>query len=436
MKTIHREILRLAWPAIAMNVTTPLLSLADVAIVGHVGGGSMIGAVAVGGAVFNVMYWVFAFLRMGTSGMTAQAYGRKDGSGQLQALARGIAVAAIGSIILMAVGFIAGKSLLGFVDGGSGDTELAWQYFSAAIIGAPGVLVTMVVSGWLLGMQRSRAIMWIALLTNLLNLAVSLLMVYVFHYGIRGVALGTAIAQLCGAVVGLLVVRKRTLRINVPGWFRELRQWGGWKRFFSINTDIFFRTLCLAAVTLWFTHAGGRISAGVLAGNAVLLQLFLVFSYFMDGFAFAGEALAGRFYGAGDHKSLRQCIRALFRWGICAGIIFSIVYFTCGQEFLKMLTSDMNVVSTATEYLLWAVLVPLTGYSAFTWDGIFIGLTRSRWLLASMAAAMVVFFGVYFAVMPLAHNPSAQNHVLWLAFVLYLGVRGLTSWWLYARKFH
>lgn len=443
MRAIHRQILNLAWPAIATNITTPLLSLADVAIVGHIEGGNLIGAVAVGGTVFNILYWLFAFLRMGTSGMTAQAYGAGNTSEQRRVLLRGGLVALTGGILLLMLSPLVGEPALQLIDGSDEVGPLAWRYFRLVILGAPGVLITFVVSGWLLGMQRSKPIMWIALTTNLLNIVLSITFVFGFGLGIDGVALGTAISQIAGAFIGIGVV-VNVLRgmpteeyINHTlvevDWNIGLMDGRAWKEMFKINGDIFLRTMCLAAVTLWFTHAGAVMGTNILAANSLLLQLFLVFSYFMDGFAYGGEALAGRYWGARNISALRRTVKALLIWGISASLIFTTMYFISGDVLLGLLTNDMSVLETANEYTLWAILIPIMGFTAFTWDGIFIGLTRTRYLLGSMAAAMTVFFGVYYSGNVIFAGRISPNHVLWLAFVLYLATRGIISTILYAR---
>ncbi len=427
MKPINREILRLAWPAIATNVTTPLLSLVDIAIVGHIGSVGAIGAVAVGGTMFSILYFLFAFLRMGTSGLTAQVFGASDINEIRLVFKRGLTIALAGGLMLIALSGLLGDGVLAIIDADASVKPLAKIYFLTAIIGAPGVLVTNVVSGWLLGMQKSRPIMWIALSTNLLNIGLSSVLVFGFHLGVRGVALGTAVAQISGAVAGLLTVRHfyPVRAKKMPA----VRKRGVWRKFFSLNADIFLRTLCLSAVTLWFTHSGARSGADVLAANSLLLQLFLVFSYFMDGFAFAGEALAGKFFGACDSKRLQATVRALIGWGTIMATGCSILYFLGGQTFLGFLTDSREVLNATDEYIFWAVSVPFAGFLAFIWDGVFIGLTRSRWMLWSMFSAMVVYFAIYFT-----FRHHLGNHALWLAFVSYLAVRGVVAHILYKKN--
>lgn len=424
----------MAWPAIATNITTPLLSLADVAIVGHVGDGRLVGAVAVGGTVFNILYWLFAFLRMGTSGMTSQAYGGGNKAVQKDVLFRGLIIALSGATMILVAAPFVGYDVITFVDGSGEVVDMAWRYFQIAIWGAPGVLVTFVVSGWLLGMQRSKPIMWIALVTNVLNIVLSLVFVYVLNMGIEGVGLGTALSQITGGIIGIIVVfgvlRKGGLK-NSRNLSNEIWKIAEWKSMFRVNSDIFLRTLCLASVTLWFTHAGASIGAEVLSANSILLQFFLVFSYFMDGFAFGGEALAGKYFGAKDYATLRVTVRSLFRWGIVTSVFFTVLYFVAGDIFIRCLTDIDSIADIASDYRFWVITVPLLGFTAFTWDGIMIGLTRTRYLLASMAIAMIVFFAIYFIGTEITGPQLLHNHILWFAFVVYLGVRGLVSTMLY-----
>ena len=446
MRKIHRDILRLAWPAITTNITTPLLSLVDVAIVGHIQGGSLIAAVAVGGTVLNIVYWLFGFLRMGTSGMSAQALGARDALRQRLVFMRGITVAIAGAILIFSLTPFFGHKAIELVSGGETSTADSWLYFRLAILGAPGVLITNVVSGWLLGLQHPRSIMWVALTTNLLNIALSSFLVFVLHLGIVGVALGTAISQIVGATIGLMVVHRIMTTLKESNGigrniFRKIfRDKNDWKAIFRINSDIFLRTLCLSTVTLWFTHAGALYGETTLAANALLMQLFMVFSYFMDGFAFGGEALAGNYFGARDFDTLRMAVRALFKWGIATSLLFTVLYFVAGDVFLTLLTDDTDVIVRAKEFILWAVLVPLAGFTAFTWDGILIGMTRTRYLLLSMLISMIVFFGIYYGgtAWSFSHcgkniDSTGLNHILWLAFIVYLAIRGVVSTVLYRR---
>lgn len=414
------NILALAWPAVATNVTTPLLSLVDVAVVGHIGNSVYIGAIAVGAVMFNMLYWLMGFLRMGTSGMTAQAFGASDTPECMRVLVRAMLIAVVTGLLMIALSTSLGRIIINFIDADGPARMPAQQYFQVAILGAPGVLITYALSGWFLGMQTSRPILWMALTANSLNIILNITFVYGCGWDVRGVGAATAISQWVSAGVGALLLRRRLRTIAVAGWRQGIMQWRALRRFFSVNTDIFLRTLCLVAVTVWFTHAGAAMGVDVLAANAIIMQLFMLFSYFMDGFAFAGEALAGKFCGAGDGLQLRRLVRALMRLGLGLSAVVTVIYFFGGEWIMSLLTDDSHVLDVAHDYHLWAVAVPFAGFMSFLWDGIYVGLTRTRAMFVSMAVAMCVFYAVWFSL-----SSALGNHALWLAFILYLLSRGL-----------
>ncbi|MDE5553645.1 MAG: MATE family efflux transporter, partial [Muribaculaceae bacterium] len=256
------------------------------------------------------------------------------------------------------------------------------------------------------------------------NIAASLTLVFAFSMRIEGVAIGSAIAQWCGFIYGLLYAvfhyHPRLPRLKRLMDLTEI------KRFFSVNTDIFLRTVCLVAVTLWFTRAGASQGVDILAANALLLQLFMFFSYFMDGFAFAGEALAGKFHGAGERQSLTDLIKRLSKIGVALAISFSLVYMLFGDDILSILTDDSAVLNVCSQYRWWAIAIPVAGTMAFVWDGILIGLTRTRIMLLSMIISSALFFGLYFVT-----RPFLANHGLWLSFIIYLASRGMFELILY-----
>lgn len=416
----RREILAIAIPAIVSNITTPLLSLADVAITGHIGAAVYIGAIALGGTVFNTLYWLFNFLRMGTSGLTAQAYGAGDNNLQNLILCRSLAVGAILGLFLLIVAGPLGHIIIAFMDSEEAAGTLALRYFNICIWGAPAVMLTYGLSGWFLGMQNSRAQMWMAITSNIVNLCISPLLVFGFGWKIEGVATGTVTAQYAGLAVGAIIV----VRKYHPAIFRlrTILELNALLSFFRINIDIFLRTACLVAVTLWFTHAGALQGTDILAANALLLQLFMLFSYFMDGFAFAGEALAGKYYGSRDRTSLHSLVRHLMTIGLYFALAFAIIYGLMGEQIMRMLAEDHNVVDTARRYMPWAVAIPICGFLAFIWDGIFVGLIRTKSMLIAMACAIIAYFAVYFAL-----RNTLGNDALWTAFNIYLLLRGLIS---------
>lgn len=421
---MNKKILRLAVPSIAANITTPLLGLVDTSIVGHMGSELFIAAIAIGGVMFNMLYWFFSFLRAGTSGLSAQAYGAADQEGVTLVLRRSLLVAALagGAMILLQRPIFAIMSR--FLDAGEA-TPLAATYFFILIYGAPAVLGNYTMSGWFLGMQNSKMLLWVSLIINLVNIASSIVLVYLFHLGIAGVAFGSLIAQWVGFGVGFLFMRHYP---QAKVKLADILRLNELKRFFSVNIDVMLRTVCLMAVTLWFTRAGGGQGAVILAVNTLLMQLFLLFSYMMDGFAFAGEALIGKYVGAKRWSDMHLCVKQLFLWGAGWAALFTLLYLLCGDWFLTILSDNQEVIATSREFSVWAVTIPFAGFAAFAWDGIYIGATLTRELLWSMLGAMVAFFLTYFLLFPLW-----GNHALWLAFILYLATRGVLQTILFRR---
>ena len=427
---MNRKILQLAIPSIVSNITVPLLGLVDVAIVGHLGSASYIGAIAVGGMLFNMIYWIFGFLRMGTSGMTAQAYGKRDLTEVVRTLLRAVGV---GLLISLGLWILQSPILRGafvLIDATEEVKRWASLYFNICIWGAPAILGLYGFAGWFIGMQNSRFPMFIAITQNIVNIAASLCFVFVLGMKVEGVALGTLIAQYAGLFMAFALWLKYYGRLKAYIDWNGL--WGGeeMRRFFSVNSDIFFRTLCLVAVTTFFTSTGARQGDAILAVNTLLMQLFTLFSYIMDGFAYAGEALAGRFIGAKNDVGLRRCIRLLFLWGIGLSLSFTILYAFLGRDFLGLLTNDTSVIKASGDYFYWVLAIPLCGFSAFLWDGIFIGATATRQMLYSMLVASATFFIIYYL-----FYRSMGNHALWMAFLGYLSLRGGMQWilWRYRK---
>ena len=433
MKSIDQEILRIALPSIVSNITVPLLGLVDVAITGHLGAAAYIGAIALGGMIFNLVYWIFGFLRMGTSGLTAQAYGKKSPYGgdlgglllwlfRSQVIGWGIALA-----LLLLQWPIRELALL-IMQPTDEVRALTVTYFNICIWGAPATLGLFGLNGWFIGMQNSRIPMVIAITQNVVNIMASLCFVFGLGMKVEGVALGTLIAQWCGYLMGLFLclcfVDKSLFRIfegQTVSW-KSLFDRESMLRFFEVNRDIFFRTVCMVCVMMFFTSAGSWQGEVILAVNTLLMQLYLMVSYVMDGFANAGEAMSGKYFGAGNRQSLRDTIRHIFIWGGTLAVAFTIVYVVGGKPFLGLLTDEPSVVTASSDYVWWAYLMPLISMAAFMWDGIFIGLTASRQMLQSMFVAAVTFFVLYYLL-----QPSLGNHGLWAAFLGFLFVRGLVQ---------
>ena len=422
MTRTDRQILHIALPSIVSNITVPLLGLIDVSIVGHLGAASYIGAIAVGGMLFNMIYWLFGFLRMGTGGLTAQAYGRHDLQEVTRILLRSLSISLLLALALLLLQYPIRNIAFMCMDTSEEVRQLATLYFHICIWGAPATLGLYGFTGWYIGMQNSRFPMFIAITQNIVNIAASLFFVFVLKMKVEGVALGTLVAQYAGLGMACLLwlAYYRPLRkyLRQKALFDRMEM----KRFFQVNRDIFFRTLCLIAVTVFFTSTGAAYGDVVLAVNALLMQLFTLFSYFMDGFAYAGEALTGKYIGAKDNQSLRLTIQHLFKWGIALSLLFTLLYGAGGKSFLGLLTNDTSVISASEEYIYWVLAIPLAGFSAFLLDGICIGATATHLMLRSMLVASASFFLLYYGL-----HDTLGNHALWMAFIVYLALRGIVQ---------
>lgn len=413
---INRAILSLAVPSVLANITTPLLGLVDTAIVGHMGNALYIAAIGVGSVMFNMCYWLFDFLRAGTSGLSAQAFGAANRRLSTLVLLRSMLLAFVLGMLMIILQRPLFRLLSAFLNPGDAQ-PLVEQYFFILIYGAPAALANFSLSGWFLGRQKSSMLLWISIVINVTNIGASLLLVYVAHLGIKGLAGGTLLAQWCGLLYGILRVPRESLTptgIKEVLAFRELRE------YFSVNIDVMLRTACIIAVTVWFTRAGATQGPLLLAVNTLLMQFFYIFSYLMDGFAFAGEALVGKYSGAGQAEAMKSCIRSLFRWGIWCASLFSLIFFLGGETILAWLSDDRQVVVRAGDYYIWAAAVPLAGFAAFVWDGVYIGAMLTRRMLITTSLAGVVFFLGYIVLFP-----WLGNHGLWISFLLYLLSRGL-----------
>ena len=417
---INKRILQIAVPSIISNITVPLLGLIDVTIVGHLGAAAYIGAIAVGGMLFNIIYWIFGFLRMGTSGMTSQAYGKHDLDEVARLLLRSVGVGLLIAIILVALQYPIRKLAFTFIQTTEEVERLATLYFRICIWGAPAMLGLYGFAGWFIGMQNSRFPMYIAITQNIVNIAASLCFVYLFHMKVAGVAWGTLTAQYAGFLMALLLWRRYYGGLKKHVAWHEVLKKEAMLRFFQVNRDIFLRTLCLVIVTLFFTSAGAAQGEIVLAVNTLLMQLFTLFSYIMDGFAYSGEALVGKYVGANNRLALYRTVRQLFIWGVGLSTGFTLLYFFGGKSFLGLMTNETSVIREAGNYFYWVLAIPLTGFAAFLWDGIFIGATATRQMFYSMLVASGSFFLVYYSL-----HEWMGNHALWLAFIVYLSLRGI-----------
>ena len=435
---MHKEILSLAIPSIVTNITVPLLGLVDVAIVGHMGDASYIGAIAVGTMMMNVICWLFGFLRMGTSGMTSQAYGRGDSKEAATILFQAIALGAAIGILFVLFQPLLLRLFLFFMRPSDEIRAFASVYFHVCVFGLPAALVMYGLTGWFIGMQDTRTPMTVSIFQNIVNIMTSLLLVYVFGMKVEGVALGTLTAQYSGLLLALYILRRKyashyqllfsqfTLK---PGDYSSFSYKHTLNRFFRVNRDIFLRTLFLVAVNAAFTSVGSRQGDVILAVNTLLFQFFTLYSYIMDGFAYAGEAICGKYYGAGNAPSFHACIRRLFAWGVIMTVVYTAAYYFGANDILHVLSNEQTVIEASEPYLLWVALIPVAGMGAFIWDGVFIGITDSRGMLLSCFVAAIVF-----AIILSLFFTTMGNHALWLALLSYLRARGVMQTILFWRS--
>lgn len=427
---MNKKILRLAVPNIISNITIPLLGIADLAILGHLESEQYIGAIAIGGMIFNILYWGFGFLRMGTSGFTAQAYGERNLKESLMSLLRGFIVGIAAGLVLIILQRPIG--LLGFllIDGSPEVEKLAAQYYYIRIFAAPATLGLYALTGWFIGMQNTKTPMIIAIIINILNILLNVF--FVFGIGLKsdGVAYGTLIAQYTGLFIGIYFFFRFYSRL-LKYWSKQaLLKLSEFRKFFAVNTNIFLRTLCLIFVFSFFTAESANTDDTTLAVNTLLLQFFMFFSFFADGFAHAAEALTGKYVGAKNYKGLKVLIRYLFIWGLGAGSVFTLIYIFSGRELLNLLTNNPKLIEEAAPYFFWIIIIPLLSFPAFLWDGIYIGALASKEMRNTMFAATILFFPLYYALLP-----AWGNHSLWFALVVFLAGRGLFQTLLAKKRF-
>ncbi len=430
---MNRRILGLALPNIVTNITVPLLGMVDMAIVGHLSS-DHIGAIAIGTQIFNLIYWNFGFLRMGTSGLTAQAFGAEQWAESVKILIRACAIALGIALLIILLQWPISLAVPHIFEGSSHVINLALTYFFVRIWAAPATLGLYAIKGWFIGMQDSKTPMWIAIALNCVNIVASLLFVLVLEWDIFGVALGTVIANYSGLVMGILLLRRKfhrfhplsSFRFQVSG-FKEALHWREMKLFFKVNSDIFLRTLCLSGVFTFITAASSHMGDQILAVDALLLQFFTLFSYIMDGFAYAGESLVGRHIGARQLRHLKLAVRLLIAWGLALTVLFTGLYAAFGDQFLHIFTDKQDVIAATGEYMGWVLAIPVCGFAAFLFDGIFIGATATRTMRNAMFVATAAFFAVYYGLKEYfgTANIHTWNNILWIAFMVFLTLRGL-----------
>lgn len=413
-------------PTIVSNITIPLLGICDTAISGHLGSELFLSAIAVGSVMLNVVFWIFGFLRGGTTGITANALGAGNFADIAKVLYRALFIAFSAGILLIIFQTPVFKGL--WIIAGARDDirEYVESYFTYRIWGSPALLAIIAISGWFVGMQSTFYPMLIAIVTNIVNIVASFSLVFFCHYGFDGVAIGTLISNWLGLLIAfacmLWFTKGKLIKCSLSNFLK-----GEWWKYFSVNSNLFLRSLFIICVTMGVTAAGGRISNLTLAVNIIIMQYFQFFSFFMDGFAYSGEAMIGLRAGERDFFTLGLCVKRLLQWTLATGIIFSLIYMLGLETFTSLLTDSHNVIEGVMKLMLWVTLIPIVSCWAFIYDGFYIGITDTFKMMISTFVGGLIFF-VILSINYLSSSvepESMGNFIIWTAFLCYLLLRGV-----------
>jgi MATE family multidrug resistance protein len=402
-------------------LSVPLLGAVDTAVIGHLDAVYYLGAIAVGSIIFDFIFWGFGFLRMGTTGLVAQAFGAHQTKETRIILARVLLVAISLSILIIFLQFPILKLSLLMVNASPEVEQYVQVYFSIRIFAAPATLALFGLNGWFLGMQNARFPMYVTILLNVLNIILNLVFVLKYDMNVAGVAWGSLIASY--VAVGFAIwLYFRTYHLKGISIVREeLLQLDALKKFFSVNSDIFIRTLCLVTSYAFFTAKSAETGDVVLAANTILLQLWYISAYGIDGFAFAAESLVGRYFGANDRERLLEAIRGCMVWGIGIGLAGTACYALFGQQIVSVFTDQTIVLESIQVVLIWTVFAPIVNSICFIWDGVYIGATATPPMRNSMLVATVfVFIPVYYLTLN-----TLGVHAIWLAMFSFMLARGI-----------
>lgn len=396
-KHINSQILRLAIPSILANITIPLVGLVDTAIVGHVANATAIGGIAIGTMLFDLLYWNFGFLRVGTSGMTAQAFGREDRVECARLLSQSVGIALIGAALIWLIQWLFVNIVLMLVPCSAEVATFAREYFFIRIWAAPATLSLMAFKGWFIGMQDTVSPMITDIVVNVVNMVVSYVLAIYTPMGALGVALGTVTAQFTGLIVALILLLAKyrhlwkglsPLRLAMDGQ--------GMRRLLSLNGNLFIRSLCFMVVYVGFTSLASKYGDVELAVSTIMMKLFMLFSYFVDGFAYAGEALVGKAFGQKDTQSNKVLnskflIQILFAWSLGVGVLFTLLFAIWSEPFYHAMTSDTIVLARLKDYTAWLIAMPIVSTLAFMWDGVYAGATAGKQIRNGMIYAALAF---------------------------------------------
>lgn len=427
---MNRQILKLAIPNIISNLSVPLLSSVDTALVGRLDGIYYLGALAIGGMIFSVLYMAFGFLRMGTTGLTANAFGARNDLETGVVLSRALLTALIVSLIIIVLQSVLFAGAMLIVQTSGEVAHYAGVYFFIRIWDAPAVLGLYAIQGWFLGMQNARYPMYITIFINLLNLVLNVYFIYVLGMTVDGVAYGTVIAQYAGLLLAVALFLHTYGRKHIHLGKKAILALEGLKRFFTVSRDIFIRTMSLLFTYSFFTVQSAALGDEILAANIILLQLWHIMSHGVDGFAYAAESITGQYMGARQGKRLKQAVRLLVIWGMGLGAAFSVTYWIFDTAILRIFTDNEMLIALALSFMAWTIAAPLVNSFCFMLDGVFIGATVTAPMRNSMLiSTFFVFVPVYYLTVG-----WLGNHALWLAMVTYMLARGGTLLYYLPRK--
>jgi len=436
----HKQLLWLALPMILSNITVPLLGLVDTAVIGHLSHAYFLGGSTIGAMIITSITWLCGFLRMSTTGLCAQAFGLNDINKNLLVLFRGLIVAFIIGLtfIILQSPFINGALNLA---GGSEQVQLyARQYSEIRIWGFPASLGNLVILGWLIGNHQTKAVMWLLIVTNLINVALDLLFVFGFNWQVQGVAFATLIAEYCGMLMGLNIIFSRyqesikALLLKSVSLFSSLIERSSLLSYFKLNRDILIRTLCLEICFIFITFQGARLGDNVVAANAILMNFLLLISFGLDGIANATEAMVGKAQGENNSNKLRSTVNIALLWTGAFAVLYSLLFAFAGEYLLTLISDIPSVVNFAKDYLIWMVLLPVISCWCYLFDGVYIGLMQAKAMRNSM---IIATFGCFFPLWWLLKSwlPSDMgNHALWAAFSVFMLARGITLAWHFTHK--
>jgi len=425
---LNKEIFRLALPNIISNISVPLLSTVDTALMGRLSE-LHIGAVGLGAMIFNFIYWNFGFLRMGTTGITAQAHGKEDASEVMLTLGRALLVVLVIASLILLFQYPIGQLSFQLMNVTEDQRPMIEDYFYTRIWAAPASLGLYALMGWFFGMQNAIYPLLITIIVNAVNIALNFLFVVEWGMEVKGVALSTVIAQYVGLTLAIVL-----FAIKYQNYWRQLEYraiivWGKLKRFLLINRDIFIRTACLTFVFSFFYSQSAEAGELVLAANVILMQFINWMSYGIDGFAYAAESLVGKYFGKQDFEKTKKAIRLSFVWGMTLGVIYALIYLLFRVPLLQLFTDQADVINAALPFLFWILLFPILSTPCYIWDGVYIGLTASKAMRNSMLLALAVYLLIHFAL-----KSEYSNHGMWAALLLFMVARAGFQHWLYWRK--